>query len=304
MTHEAPVLTPLTDRERAWLDARAAALPDGAGEVYAGPLPAGEDGRIVLSSDASASALPPLAGVGGVAPVLAEQAHVGAGQTLVITCPRRSAVRVALGRLSAAAGGRVVVETQVELIAATAAMEAGSVVELIGKDGKHGNPGSPGAEGTVSHMDGGTGGPGDPGGPGDDGPGGLLWYGEITGTLTVVAGGGNGGDAGPGGTGGHGFDSIRPETGGRGGNGGTGGRGGDAGNGGSVVIAFAKLAEGATIHPLARPNAPGRAGGPGPAGSGGSPTYQEGGLGGLGKPGDPGDAPAFSIRCHAEAPRP
>jgi hypothetical protein len=83
---------PLTDAERAWLLARAAALAPGA-DVHPGVVPAGADGRIVLSTDAAASAVAPVAGAGGVATFLAEQAPPagGPGKPRWAGHPRRAA---------------------------------------------------------------------------------------------------------------------------------------------------------------------------------------------------------------------
>jgi hypothetical protein len=293
---------PLTDAERAWLQARAAELGVDAGAAYAGPLSAGADGRIVLSTDASSSALKPLAGEGGAA-FLAEQAHLGAGETLVITSPRREPVHVVLGRLTVAEGGRVGVETPVELWAATAALAPGSVVELIGEAGRGGYPGIDGDPGSDRSRTGGVGDTGEPGGRGEDGPGGMVWFAEVRGTLTVVAGGGSGGAGGKGGTGGRGL--ARGPSAGVGGNGGVGGRGGDAGNGGSVVIALGTMAPGTAIHPRARPGAPGPGGGAGDPGQGetgqGGAGPIPGHRGTAGPPGNLGDAPDFVIRYRGDA---
>jgi len=295
MPDSQPSPAPPADAPAAWLHARASEVGLLAGQVHAAPLSAGADGRIVLSSDAAASALPPVPGNGGVATFAAEEVHVAAGQTLVLTSPGRETLRVLFGALTVDRGGRVVVETPIELAAARTRVE--TVVELIGKDGATGTVGDTGSTGTAGNMTGGTGGRGGDGGRGDDGPGGRLWLGELTGTLIVLAGGGNGGDAGAGGQGGQGYNFVGRGNGGRGGVGGPGGRGGDAGNGGSVVIAFVTLAPGSSIQPLARPNAPGKLGGPGPAGPGGKPTYTPGSPGTPGQPGSPGEAPAFTIRC-------
>jgi len=290
MTDSAPSIAPpapLTDAERAWLQARVAALPAGA-EVHPAPLSAGVDGRIVLSTDAAASALAPLAGEGGVATFVAEQAHLGAGEALVVASPGREPVRVVLGRLRAEDGGRVVVETPVELSAATAALAPGSVVELIGRPGRGGNPGAAGSHGTPRRPPGSPGGSGGPGGRGEDGPGGILWFGDIRDTLTVIAGGGSGGDGGHGGPGGD--DGM--ESGSRGAAGGSGGNGGDGGQGGTVVISFGRLAAGAAIHPRAQLGAGGRGGEPGPGGRG----SERGFPGSPGRPGSSGELAAFSIR--------
>jgi hypothetical protein len=293
---------PLTDDERAWLHARAAALGLAPEQVHATPFAATE-GRMLLSTDPGASLVPVRHAEGG-AVFLAETAHVAAGETLAITCPRGDPVRVLLGRLTLAAGARVAAHTHLTLEAATLVVDRDGPIELIGRDGKNGDSGPPGATGEWGRDEGrgGTGGPGDKGEPGQPGPGGNLWFAEVTGTLTVIAGGGNGGNGGPGGTGGRGADGDRVTGGCPGGNGGPGGPGGDAGDGGSVVIAFGKMAEGAEIHPLARPNEPGKAGGAGPPGHAGSPGGNDGSWGSPGKDGHPGNAPDFAIRCLAQAP--
>jgi len=296
-----PPAAPITDAERAWLHARAAELGVDAGAACAGPLSAGADGRIVLSADAAVSALKPLAGGDGVPTFLGEQAHLGAGETLVITSPRREPVHVVLGRLTVADGGRVVVETPVELWAATAALEANSVVEAMGRIGRDGRAGNQGRDGQHEgrYWEGATGGPGEPGGRGEDGAGGMLWFGEVRGTLTVVAGGGSGGAGGKGGTGGPGF--TQGASGGVGGNGGVGGPGGDAGNGGSVVIVVGTMAPGTAIYPLARPGVPGPGGGPGDPGPGGGSRPLRGHRGTAGPPGNLGHAPDFAIRYRGDA---
>lgn len=294
-----PPPTPLTDAERAWLNARAAELGVDAGRC-AGPLTAGPDGRIVLSSDAKASMVEPVA-VAGRTVFVAEQAQLGEGETLVITCPERGAVRVALGRLTTGRGARVTVETRVELTSATGMLHAEAPIVLIGADGKPGGPGKPGENAEWDGQPGGPGGPGDPGGRGDDGPGGALWFGEVTGTLTVIAGGGNGavgGTGGRGGTGGNGFATGGAGQGGRGGNG---GRGGDAGDGGTVVIAFDRFEDGAAIQPLERAGTPAKGGSPGGGGEGGYPNRKPGAPGDPGGMGNPGKSPIFLIRRHAAA---
>ena len=82
---------PLTDDERAWLHARAAALGLTAEQVHATPLAATE-GRMMLSTDPRAS-LVPVQHTDGGAVFMAETAHVATGETLEITCPRGDPVR-------------------------------------------------------------------------------------------------------------------------------------------------------------------------------------------------------------------
>jgi hypothetical protein len=284
MPHSDAAAAPLTDAERAWLHARAAELGVDAGAAYAGPLRAGADGRIVLSTDARASAVAPLACEGGVA-FLAEAVHLGAGETLVITGPAREPVRVVLGRLSAE-GGRVVVETPVELFAATAVMDSSSAWTMIGRDGEAGNPGEPGLDSSPGLPDAGPGDDGGAGGAGGDG-GGTYWFAEIRGTHTFLSRGGNGGAGGHGGRGGN--RTLGPS-----GNGGNGGRGGDGGDGGSVVIGFGAMAVGAAIHPRSALASGGRGGDPGPGGNG--PWSAPGRPGSPGQPGSPGELASFSIR--------
>lgn len=292
---------PLTDDERAWLHARAAALGLAPEQVHATPFAATE-GRMVLSTDPGASLIPVhLTDRGAV--FLAETAHVAEGETLAITCPRGDPVRVVLGRLTVEGGARVVAHTHLTLEAAT--VVAAGPVELVGKDGKQGDPGKPGQKGDINARKAGDdGGRGGDGIAGTDGPGGTLWFGEVSGTLTVVAGGGSGGDAGAGGDGGRGVDVGGNDRGGRGGAGGPGGRGGDAGNGGTVLITYGRLADGAEIHPLMRQGLPGRAGAPGARGDGGSPTFMHGACGSLGAYGNPGTPPDFVIRCVPDVPKP
>ena len=283
---------PLTDAERAWLHARAAELGVDAGAAYAGPLCAGADGRIVLSTDAGASAVAPLACEGGAA-FLAEAVHLGAGETLVITAPAREPVRVVLGRLSAEGGGTVAVDAPVEFFAATAEMDSASAWTMVGRDGEPGSPGAPGSRGTWGRPRGETGGSGGPGGHGENGPGGTYWFAEIRGTHTFLARGGNGGAGGHGGRGGDG-DSDRP---GPGGNGGGGGRGGDGGDGGTVVIGFGAMAVGAAIHPRGQGGMAGWGGDPGAGGREIPPKFgADGHPGSPGQPGKPGEMASFSIR--------
>jgi hypothetical protein len=273
---------PLTDAERAWLDARAAAFGVGPA-AYAGPLSAGADGRIVLSTDAKASAVAPVDG-GGTPVFIAESAHLRAGETLVITSPRRQAVQVVLGRLSTEGGGRMEVDTPLELSAATGDFGSGIVEEFIGRTGAEGAPGNPGSP--SGDMRGGEGGPGS---RGDDGPGGAVWYRELRGNLTVVAGGGNGGQGGPGGNGAPGGHYSS--------GGGPGGPGGNGGEGGSVVIAFTHMAEDANIRTVARVaegGRGGRGGDPGPGSEPGRPGYG-------GPEGREGTEPSFSIRFRPDA---
>jgi hypothetical protein len=304
---------PLPDAERDWVHARVAALGGDAAQVHAAPLSAGPDGRIVLSTDAAASAVAPrsagerlatLAAAGvaegaGAASVLGVHAiRVASGESLVVQCPRGGPVRVVAGTLEVAAGGHVALETHTELHVARARFADEAPIVLVGADGGPGANGGDGAEGKWGSPDGGNGGDGKPGDPGQPGPGGSFFFDHLSGTLTVVAGGGSGGSGGNGGRGGNGKDGGRTSEGGNAGSGGAGGAAGSAGDGGTIVISFRTIDPDATIQPVVRVPRPGTAGRGGGAGEPGFGLYP-------GKPGRPGvdgaagaegQPPAFKIR--------
>jgi hypothetical protein len=262
-------------------------------------LTAGPDGRILLSTDAAVSALPAVAGENASALFSAGAIRVGDGETLVVQAPNGGAARLSTGVLEVGAGGRVVMETFVELHAGRAVFAAGSAVVLVGADGGPGPRGGDGARGNrAGYYDGGNAEAGKGGGNGEPGPGGNLYFELISGPLTIIAGGGSGGVGGAGGRGGDGVIAI-PGYLGKGGNGGAGGAGGNGGDGGTVVVAFGTLAPGSTIHPVAKsagfgPPGPGGAGGAGAAGHNASGA--PGVAGCAGPPGANGEAPRFLIR--------
>jgi hypothetical protein len=263
------------DNDLAWAEARAAELAAGAPVVRADEPRADADGRIVLSPDSSANA------AAGAATVLAvPRLCVAAGQELVMRGAGGRPLKVATALLEVADGGRVVMETHVELHAARAVFAGDSPVMLVGADGAAGGGGGGGQSGNRSVPGGTNGGEGGSGTEGQPGPGGMVYVGELQGTLTVVAGGGNGGAGGPGGRGGDGVVGYGSSA-GKGGNGGKGGPGGPGGEGGTVVIAFASLGPNATINLIPK-SASGGTGGTGGDGGNGS------GRGWDGNPGDPG----------------
>jgi|GEM_PF-1664730 len=304
---------PLSDAERDWVHARVAALGGDAGQVHAAPLSAGPDGRIVLSTDAAASAVAPraaearlstrafegAAAKGADAAVLGVHAiRVGEGESLVVQCPRGSPVRVVAGALEVAAGGHVALETHAELHVARASFAEDAPIVLVGADGGPGGNGGDGSDGTWGSPDGGNGGDGKPGDPGQPGPGGSFFFDHLSGTLTVVAGGGSGGSGGNGGRGGNGREGGRTSEGGNAGSGGAGGAAGSAGDGGTIVISFRTIDPDATIQPVVRVPRPGTAGRGGGAGHPGGGLYpgKPGRPGADGAPGAEGQPPAFKIR--------
>jgi hypothetical protein len=292
----------LGGEERAWLHARAAECGIDPARVHAGPLAAGPDGKIVLSTRAEESALPPLAPAGGGAPVFAaEVLALAAGCTLAVRSPADEPVRLVAGRLELGEGACVELPCGSELHAARAELADGTAFKLVGKDGACGAAGLGGRAGTFDyygrHPDGG---PGKPGGPGEDGGpgGGALFLGRVEGTVTVLAGGGAGGPGGRGGGGGHGWRGVEDVRGGDGGPGGPGGPGGSGGPGGTAVVDV-EVQSGGTVNliPFASRGAPGGGGGDG--GKGGSEGKRHGNDGKAGRDGDdgcPGDLPVFSVR--------
>jgi hypothetical protein len=304
---------PLTDGERAWMEARLAALgvaapPRGLEDASAGPPVAGAAGRIVLSTRAEASALAPLVPADGGAPVFAaEILEVAAGNTLVVRAPAGQAVRLVAGRLTLGEGARVTVQSPGEIHAARAELGDDTVIDLVGEDGGLGQAGLSGPHGVWGFMsnqnrpDGGNGEHGTPGGDGEPG-GGALFLGSVTGTATVIAGAGNGAPGGPGGPGGHGWEGIGNMAAGNGGKGGNGGPGGNGGRGGVVVVDVA-LEPGAALNLIPRASTGGPGGSLGRGGKGGTKSVLHGrdgkdGIGG--DDGGPGDLPLFSVR-HDEA---
>jgi hypothetical protein len=301
MANEAPVLAPLTDAEHAWLHDRVTALGGDAARVHAAPLAAGPDGRIVLSTDAAASAVAPVPvrpgdGADEGAAVLGVHAiRVGRGESLVVRCPHGRPVRVVAGTLQVEAGGQVVLETHAELHASRAAFAAGAPIVVVGADGRNGGNGADGDPGRGGGSGGGNAHPGKPGEPGKPGPGGDFVFNYLAGTLTIVAGGGSGGDGGNGGNGGNATTDRR--TGFPGGEGGNGGAGGSTGDGGTIVVSFETMDPGASIHPVMRVPRPGIGGRGGRAGhsAGVWPPGKDGADGG---PGEQGWPPVFAIRTH------
>jgi hypothetical protein len=165
-------------------------------------LTAGRDGRILLSTDAAVSALPAAAGPGASALFSADAVRVGDGETLVVQAPNGRPVRLETRLLEVGARGRVVLEAGAELRAGRGSFGTGSTVELVGADGAPGEGGPGGLQGTREQREAAqNAGPGTRGGAGKPG-GGSLWFDQLSGTLTVVAGGGSGGGGGPGGAGG------------------------------------------------------------------------------------------------------
>jgi hypothetical protein len=294
--------TALGGEERAWLYARAAKCGIDPARVHAGPLAAGPDGRIVLSTRAEESALPPLAPAGGGAPVFAaEVVALAAGCTLAVRSTADEPVRLVAGRLELGAGACVELPCGSELHAARAELAEGTAFTLVGKDGACGVAGLEGRAGYFElfgqHPDGFPGNPGGPGGDGGPG-GGALYLGSVQGTVTVRAGGGNGGPGGPGGRGGHGWGGKADVRGGDGGPGGPGGPGGNGGPGGTAVVDVEVQSGGAVnLIPLVSRGAPGGGGGDG--GKGGSEGKRHGNDGKAGREGDdggPGELPVFSVR--------
>lgn len=260
-------------------------------------LTAGSDGHIRLSAN-GASAVPVAEGPDGAALFAVDAIRVGAGETLVVATNGRAA-RLDTRLLEVGEGGRVVSGAFLEIHAERAVFAPNSVIELVGADGGPGTPGGPGAKGNpAGYYNGGIGGIGNPGHPGDPGPGGNLFIQEISGTLTVVAGGGNGGAGGSGGAGGAGAVAI-PGYLGSGGNGGVGGAGGNGGEGGTVMIAYGTFVAGSVIQPVVRGGNYGHPGAGGAGGAGANGYSGQGVPGILGQPGAPGangNPPVFMIR--------
>src|SRR5688500_13214764 len=182
--------------ERARVHVRAAAIDS--------TLTPGPDGRIVLSTDAAASAVA-ADGPDGTALFTVGAVRLGDRQALVVQAPDRRPVKLVVDTLEVAGGGRVVMEAKVELHAQRGVFGQGSSLELLGPDGAAGPAGEGGSPGRNHEgWQGRSGGPGtggDPGGDGGPGPGGTLFFQELAGVLTVVAGGGRGGPGGAGGRG-------------------------------------------------------------------------------------------------------
>jgi len=246
------------------------------------PTP-GPDERLVLSTDASAV-------------FTVEAMRVGAGETLTLHSPNGAPARVVTGLLEVGDGGRVVADAALELRADRALFGVGAAIVLVGKDG---DPGTPGGEGgSRASGDGESGGPGNPGKEGAPGPGGTFHFGELSGTLTVEAGGGRGGQGGRGGRGGLGAAENPHNPPGRSGNGGAGGPGGPGGKGGFVVIAYDTLVPGSAINLVVHAPTAGAAGKGGDGGGGGR-GRREGAPGPDGASGAEGEPPSFSIRARA-----
>src|ERR1700741_1386348 len=113
-------------------------------------LTAGPEGRILLSTDAAESALPPAAGADGSTLFSAGKIRVGEGETLVVRAPNARAARLETRLLEVAEGGRVVVETFLEIHVGRAVFAAGSAVVLVGADGGPGGFGGGGGTGNRS----------------------------------------------------------------------------------------------------------------------------------------------------------
>jgi hypothetical protein len=225
--------------------------------------------------------------------------RVGAGESLVVESHDGRPVSVVAGVLDVADGGRVVLETHVELHAARATFAEQAPIVVVGADGGNGGNGGDGAPGRRGYAEnGGNAGNGEPGVSGEPGPGGNFFFDHLTGTLTVVAGGGSGGNGGNGGRGGDGSPGGRTSRGGNGGNGGKGGAAGSAGDGGTIVISFRTIDPDASIQPVVRVPRPGVAGRGGGGGSGGGGSYpsSDGAPGANGAPGAEGAPPVFKIR--------
>lgn len=264
-------------------------------------LTPGPDGVLLLTTD-GVSAMQ-AADEDGVAVFAADAIVIGAGEAMVVRAPDDRPVKVRAARMEVADGGRVVMETNAEIHAELGVFARESPLWFVGADGRPGTRGLDRQRGGVFVPDGEQhgqpGGDGEPGGAGQPGPGGRVYVGELQGTLTVIAGGGNGGAGGGGGRGGDGglSQSFIPGDGGDGGRGGLGGHGGD---GGTVLIAFGRLGAGATINPVTKPavGGDGAAGGAGGTGAQGplGRTGQPGRAGEPGKHGDNGAVPVFLIR--------
>jgi hypothetical protein len=288
----APPAGASTDDSLAWLEARA----KGARVVRLDAPRADADGRIVFSPESAARKEGPGTGPGYIHYV--PSLRVGAGEELVMGQPGGRPLKVATALLDVADGGRVVMETHVELLARSVVLGVDSPIVLVGADGGPGGDGGDGPGG--GYRPGTPGGGGKPGDYGKPGPGGTFYFGEITGTLNVVAGGGSGGKGGNGGKGG---DSGFTEDGFHGWDGAPGGDAGDGGNtgdGGTVLIAYGTLGAGAAIQLTAHtaapgsPGLPGQPGAPGPRSGGGQ--CNPGNPGKVGKPGTLGEATVFLVR--------
>jgi hypothetical protein len=221
----------------------------------------------------------------------------------VVQAPDGRPVSVVAGALEVADGGRVVLETHVELQAARARFGAEAPIVAVGKDGGPGGNGRDGESATRGEGpgDGGRGHDGTPGGDGESGPGGVWSFGHLTGTLTVVAGGGSGGNGGNGGRGGNGRSGGRGK-GGNGGDGGAGGRGGKAGDGGTIIVTFDTIAPDASIHQVIITPRGGNGGQGGAGGKLGTGDHfrRDGNRGGNGDPGLPGAPPVIIVRPSGE----
>jgi hypothetical protein len=268
-------------------------------------LTPGPDGVLLLTTD-RVSALQ-AGDEDGVAVFAADAIVIGAGEAMVVQAPDGRPVKVRTALLEVADGGRVAMEAHVELHADRAVFTGASPFRFVGEDGAPGPRGSDGERGRMElrwGAHGREGAKGGPGVPGEPGPGGRIYFGEIRGTLTVIAGGGNGG---PGGDGGRGGDGVLGEADivGPGGDGGPGGAGGDGGDGGTVLIVYGTLTPGATIIPvtkLAFGGMGGAGGGGGDPGSGwtdGGAPGRPGRTGAPGRPGAHGAVPVFLIRSDA-----
>lgn len=300
-----PALTP---EETAWLEARLARMGVERPRRLARLPSADSDGRIVLSTRGH-SALPPLVPEGGGAPVFAADVlAVAPGDALVVQSAG-DPPRLVVGRLELGEGARVSLPAGGELHTAGVRLGDGTVFELIANDGMAGLSGAPGAPGQPLSLNEylPDGGPGDPGVPGTDGGpgGGALYLGSVSGTVTVIAAGGNGAPGGGGGDGGDGWvGASAVYRAGNGGNGGEGGAGGNGGPGGTVMVEVS-LEPGAAVNMIARASSgsPGGAGGAkGIAGAGknGGKRGKDGKPGEKGKDGVPGALPVFSLRRHLD----
>lgn len=229
----------------------------------------------------------------------ADLLRVGAGESLVVSSGDGRPVRVLAGALDVAHGGRVVLESDVELHAGRAAFGDDAPIVLVGRDGRNGRDGRDGAPGSSGGSDdGGDGERGEDGEAGEDGRSLTYFVPRLSGTLTIVAGGGSGGNGGRGGRGGNGRMAGRTSPGGNGGNGRDGGTGGKAGDGGTIIISFETMDPDASIQPVVRTPRPGRGGAGGGKGNGAAGVeYGHDGTDGRdGGDGEEGTPPMFKIR--------
>lgn len=231
-----------------------------------------------------------------------QEIRVRSGHSLVVQAEEGHRAHLVTGRLTLEPGSRVDVQGAFTLsaaeLAAPPAGSPGTTLYFVGADGAPGFAGAPGASG----MDGAPGTPGSMGSSGGFGsPGGAglpmapatVALGLVTGTVTIVAHGGNGGPGGPGGRGGAGGRGGSGAGGGNGGNGGGGGPGGSGGAGNPVTITYQSLGTGGNfvVQQQSSVGGHGGAGGGGGLAGAGQPDGRPGvpgPTGGVGTPGTPG----------------